>query len=143
MPVTIGEAIRRKVKEDSRTAIEISAQLGMVPGNLNKIYKKTSMESEVIARFCLVLDYDFFVHVNPFFEAEAELQIPVDENVRTTLAKLQKCKTELREVDLEAKYLRKEVEHLRDNLTTSEKYIKMLEERNAELTQGSSPSKQS
>lgn len=62
----LGEIIRQKIRENGRTAKVICEEMGMSRGNLDKIYHKESLNTDLLAQFCLVLDYDFFQHVNPF-----------------------------------------------------------------------------
>lgn len=64
--MSIGEVIQLKVRNAEKSAIEICRMLGMSRGNLDKIYKKDALATDVLAKFCLVLGYDFFTHVNPF-----------------------------------------------------------------------------
>jgi transcriptional regulator with XRE-family HTH domain len=62
----LGELVRQKIRENGRTAQSIALELGMSRGNLDKIYHKDSLNSDLLARLSLSLNYDFFQHVNPF-----------------------------------------------------------------------------
>jgi peptidoglycan hydrolase CwlO-like protein len=134
MPITIGEAIKKKVKEDPRTGKAIAASMGMQPGNLNRIYKKESLPSELIARFCVALQHDFFVYVNPFTAEEAEMEMSGNEPIQSSKAKLHKCQKELREAEKELLSCRTDVVDLRDHLQTSREYIQKLKEEINRLT---------
>lgn len=60
MAISIGEIIRRAVRDDPRSAKEICDIVGMSRGNLDKIYKKDSVNTDLLAKLCTTLNHDFF-----------------------------------------------------------------------------------
>lgn len=77
----IGSLIRKKIKEDGRTAAQLCLLLEMTRGNLDKIYQKDSITTDLLARFCLVLNYDFFQHVNPYSEGMGRTRTETEEKL--------------------------------------------------------------
>jgi DNA-binding Xre family transcriptional regulator len=119
MKLSLGEIIRRRIKEDPRTAREICSEVGMTRGNLDKIYKKDAVNTDLLAKLCIVLDYDFFQYVNPFTIAQRKLKGPQISGVEEpdeydwedTQQRIYRIMAELGEA-------RKELAHMEENLAS-------------------------
>ena len=111
----IGEIIRNRVKSDGRTAKIICAEMEMSRGNLDKIYHKESLSTDLLAQFSTVLNYDFFEHVNPFRNGDL-----LPERGVIPLGKVQK------EITLKA--VSREVESFSDQLIIAEKELEYAKE---------------
>lgn len=135
MSITLGELIRRRVRDDDRSAQEICDALGMSRGNLDKVYKKDSLNTELVARLCVLLKFDFFEYVNPFRMTGTE-GVPklrgADEDFseyRTPITRLQKCLGELHDAQRELDQLEKEVVMLRNHLSDKDHIISLMKDK--------------
>jgi hypothetical protein len=137
MSITIGEVIRRRIRDDKRSAQEICDALGMSRGNLDKIYKKTSVNTDFLARLSTLLNFDFFDYVNPFKLAgeESKPALPAvyegSTEYNTPLTRIQKCLGELYDAKKEIDILEKEVVMLRANLIDKDLIISLLKDKTA------------
>jgi transcriptional regulator with XRE-family HTH domain len=135
MTITLGELIRRRIKEDSRSAKEICDALGMTRGNLDKIYKKESLNTDLVAKFCVLLKFDFFEYVNPFrmtgVEGVPKLRGAEEDlsEYRTPMTRLQKCLGELQDAQRELDQLEKEVVMLRNHLNDKDAIISLMKDK--------------
>lgn len=131
MSISLGEVIRRRIRDDKRSAKEISDALGMSRGNLDKIYKKDSLNTDLVAKLCVLLQFDFFEYVNPFKMAGVEVdptsRIAHEDfsEYRTPQTRLQKCLGELYDAQKEVDMLEKEVVMLRANLIDKDRIIEL------------------
>jgi hypothetical protein len=130
MNKSLGELIRLKIRDDNRSAKEICAALGMSRGNLDKIYKKDSLNSDLLAKVSVLLNHDFFQYVNPFRKAELELEGPIlmdgNNEYRTPTGKLHKCLAELHESQKDLDYLEKQFAQLKAHLIDKDRIINLL-----------------
>lgn len=133
MSITLGEVIRRRIRDDHRSAQEICDALGMSRGNLDKIYKKDSVNTDLLAKLCILLQFDFFDYVNPF-KLAGEVVDPNSRyaqedfsEYRTPLSRIQKCLGDLHDTKKELDLIEKEVVLLRVNLQDKERIIKLLQ----------------
>jgi DNA-binding Xre family transcriptional regulator len=132
MTIILGEVIRRRIRDDKRSAQDICDALGMSRGNLDKIYKKDSINTDLLARLCVLLEFDFFDYVNPFKMAGAEVGPKLHgvqedfSEYRTPLTRLQKCLGELYDSQKELDMLEKEVVMLRAHLIDKDHIIALL-----------------
>jgi DNA-binding Xre family transcriptional regulator len=128
MSISLGEVIRRKIRDDRRSAQEICNELGMSRGNLDKIYKKDSINTDLLAKLCVLLQFDFFEYVNPFRMAGADVEPKYlasedAETYRTPMTRLQKCMGELQDTTKELDRVEQEVVYLRSANRDKEKII--------------------
>lgn len=56
----IGELIRQKLAEQSRTVVWLSKQLSCSRTNVYKIFEKDHLDTRLLMRICGILNYDFF-----------------------------------------------------------------------------------
>ena len=153
MTQILGEIIRRRIREDGRTAKTICEDMGMSRGNLDKIYHKDSINTDLLAKFSLILGYDFFVHVNPFRKNEREDRLrnprarakngdPNLEEAHTRLAealeKLDRAQQELnylRTMINDAKSSHKDKDEIinlmKDKISRQEQHIRDMEQKGA------------
>lgn len=138
MGVALGKIIRQKVKEDGRTAKKICEELGMSRGNLDKIYNKESLNSDLLAKFCLVLGYDFFMHVNPFRSGEVsgyehpDHQTNSEDRIypyHTPYEKVERCMRELAEATRELDFLEQSLRDLKGSLHDKDEIISLYKEK--------------
>ncbi|MFN8393871.1 MAG: hypothetical protein U0176_04285 [Bacteroidia bacterium] len=135
MSISLGEVIRRRIRDDERSAKEICDHLGMSRGNLDKIYKKDSLNTDLLAKLCVLLDFDFFDYVNPFKmkgEQGVKPHYAQEEfnEYRTPLTRLQKCLGELHDSRRELDMLEKEVVMLRTTVKDKDHIISLLRDQN-------------
>jgi DNA-binding Xre family transcriptional regulator len=133
MTVIIGEIIRKVIRDDKRSAKEISIAVGMIRGNLDKIYKKNSINTELLARFCTTLRYDFFQHVNPFVtptEGEADVYGGEDDAgvQRSPMGKLKQCMGNLHNAQRDLEYMKLELDQIKARLADKELLISIYAE---------------
>ncbi len=137
MNLILGELIRQKIRADGRTAKVICEELGMSRGNLDKIYHKESVNSDLLAKISLSLGYDFFKHVNPFRKEELENGTPdvwvegvkeeytynsVHNKLKDAMHKLDLCKQELN-------FLRIAVSNAKGSLSDKDDIIALLRDK--------------
>lgn len=129
--------IRQKIRADGRTAKVICEELGMSRGNLDKIYHKESINSDLLAKISMTLGYDFFKHVNPFRKDELENGTPavwaegvkeeytynsVHNKLRDAMQKLDRCKQELN-------FLKTAVEDAKRSLNDKDEIIVLMKDK--------------
>ncbi|MEM0996665.1 MAG: hypothetical protein AAGN35_06285 [Bacteroidota bacterium] len=122
----LGEVIRQKIREDGRTAQSIAQELGMSRGNLDKIYHKESLNSDLLARLSLALNYDFFMHVNPFRQDEhsnIRQFVPQHGRAAEAQAPYHTPADQIRELELELDRAVRELEFLEQNLSDIKKSL--------------------
>lgn len=122
----LGELVRQKIREDGRTAQSIALELGMSRGNLDKIYHKESLNSDLLARLSLSLNYDFFQHVNPFRSEEfsnVRGYYPNQGRVEDPQMPYQSPSEQIRELMQELDRNTRELEYLEQNLVDVKKSL--------------------
>lgn len=58
--VHIGEEIKKRIKEKGITIVWFSSQLSCTRANVYKIFEKKSLDTDLLLRISVILDYDFF-----------------------------------------------------------------------------------
>lgn len=138
--IPLGKVIQQKIREDKRTAKSISGELGMTPTNLSKIYSKTSLNTELLAKLSIVLEYDFFVHVNPYimegtdFDTKMGIPLEIVEKARSHYARLQTCFSALKDSQRALEAVNKEVELLRTTVASKDRVEGLLQKEIDRLT---------
>ena len=56
----IGKLIREQVESQGKTVVWLAEQLSCSRANVYKIYEKTSLDTALLMRVCIILNYDFF-----------------------------------------------------------------------------------
>ena len=140
MGISIGEIIRRAVRDDDRSAKNICDAVGMSRGNLDKIYKKDSINTDLLAKLCTTLNHDFFQYVNPFVLAEADGPRlygaeDTDNERRTPISRLNRCLGELHEAQKDLDHVEKELGQIRAHLHDKDTIIALLKDKVARLEQ--------
>lgn len=134
MAISLGEIIRRSVRDDHRSAKEICDAVGMSRGNLDKIYKKDSVNTDLLARLCTVLDHDFFQYVNPFVMAELDgprLYGAEDDpgERRTPVSRLNKCMSDLHDAKKDMDFMEREVAMIKARLNDKDRVIGLQDDK--------------
>ncbi|MBR1514450.1 MAG: helix-turn-helix domain-containing protein [Bacteroidales bacterium] len=60
MSVHIGKEIKKKVEERKMTVVGLSRELGCHRTNIYRIFDSPTVDSGVLSRLSLILDFDFF-----------------------------------------------------------------------------------
>ena len=60
MPVHIGKAIKKKMKERGLTVVGLSRELGCHRTNIYRIFDSPTVDTGVLFRLSSILHYDFF-----------------------------------------------------------------------------------
>jgi transcriptional regulator with XRE-family HTH domain len=141
----LGEIIRQKIREDGRTAQVIALELGMSRGNLDKIYHKESVNSDLLARLCISLNYDFFQHVNPFRSDEFALSRGIHPAVGraedpqsqylSPSEQIRDLTTELDRNARELEFLEQNLRDLKKSLADKDEIISLQKDKIAYLTE--------
>ena len=138
MNMSIGEIIRLKIRDDKRSAKVICSELGMTRGNLDKIYKKDSINTDLLARMCVLLDFDFFKFVNPFRKDELEMETPTfledgTAEFTTPKGKMYKCLQDLHEAQKDLDNLEKQFGQLKGHVNDKNQIIDLQKDKIALL----------
>ena len=57
--IDIGELIKQKLKEQDRSILWLAKKIGADKGNIYRMLRKKSLDSEVLYRISIVMKYDF------------------------------------------------------------------------------------
>lgn len=138
MAVILGEIIRRAIRDDSRSAKQLCDELGMSRGNLDKIYKKDSINTDLLAKLCIALNYDFFQYINPFTLAERDgpRLYGAEEDPgerRTPMTRLNRCQQDLHDAQKDLNFMEQELGRIKAHTNDKDTIIKMYKERIDEL----------
>ncbi len=130
MDKSLGEIIRIKIREDKRSVKDICEELGMTRGNLDKIYRKESINSDLLARISTLLDFDFFKYVNPFRKDELEMESPTllgdgSAEFKTPKGKLYKCLQDLHESQKDLDHIEKQFGQLKAHVYDKNQIIEL------------------
>jgi DNA-binding Xre family transcriptional regulator len=140
MGITLGEIIRRAVRDDERSAKEICDLLGMSRGNLDKIYKKDSINTDLLAKLCTTLNHDFFQYVNPFVLAERDgprlYGAEEDPGERhSPISRLNRCMGELHDAQKDLDHLDRQIALVKGQLNDKDKIISLQSDKIDQLQQ--------
>jgi DNA-binding Xre family transcriptional regulator len=140
MELSLGEIIRRAVRDDQRSAKDICDAVGMSRGNLDKIYKKDSINTDLLARLCTTLQHDFFQYVNPFVTPEKDgprLYGAEDDpgEQRTPMSRLKRCMGDLHDAQKDLNHMERELGQIQARLSDKDLVIKLYAEKIEGLTQ--------
>ena len=61
----IGEIIKQRVEAMGMSKAELARRLHMSPANVHKIFKRSSVDANLLRELSNILDYDFFRHFEP------------------------------------------------------------------------------
>ena len=64
----IGSFIRQKVEEKGMTVVEFSRQLSCTRVNAYKLFSKKSIDTDMLCRISIILEYDFFYDYSIFLK---------------------------------------------------------------------------
>jgi transcriptional regulator with XRE-family HTH domain len=75
MEQKIGEIIKRRVHITGMSKAELARRLHMSPANVHKIFKRSSVDADLLRNISNILDYDFFQHFEPEVKRHKERHI--------------------------------------------------------------------
>lgn len=58
--IHIGKQIRQKMEERKETVVWLAKHLSCSRTNVYKIFEKNSVDTDILARISIILDFDFF-----------------------------------------------------------------------------------
>lgn len=62
MNIFIGEIIKSIAERRGISKSEMARRLNMSSTNVHKIFKRESIDTALLSRICVILEYDFFLH---------------------------------------------------------------------------------
>ncbi|MBC7449920.1 MAG: helix-turn-helix transcriptional regulator [Cytophagales bacterium] len=62
MNIFIGELIKSVAERRGISKSEMARRLNMSATNVHKIFKRQSIDTDLLSRICTLLEYDFFLH---------------------------------------------------------------------------------
>ena len=66
--IHIGTLIREKLKEEERSVAWFARKLHCDRTNIYKIFQKQHLDSELLLKISIVLDYNFFLHYSSLLD---------------------------------------------------------------------------
>ena len=66
--IHIGKLIQRKLKEQERSGAWLARKLFTDPSNVSKIIRKQHIDTELLMRISLVLNFDFFKYLSESYQ---------------------------------------------------------------------------
>lgn len=67
----IGHIIQKKLKDDGKTVTWLATELGCHRTNIYHLFDKYSIDTQLLQRICIIMNYNFF----QFYEKEIEDKI--------------------------------------------------------------------
>jgi plasmid maintenance system antidote protein VapI len=64
--INIGDLIRNKLKEDGHSALWLAERLHCKRDKIYKIFRKTSIDTELLQQISFVMGFDFFRHYSDY-----------------------------------------------------------------------------
>ena len=77
MEIHIGKLVRQRLDENGHTVVWLARQLTCSRTNVYKIFEKSHLDTEMLARISVVLHYDFFSILSSSLRREENIQEPV------------------------------------------------------------------
>lgn len=110
----------------------------MSRGNLDKIYKKDSINTDLLAKLCIILDHDFFQYINPFVLAERDgpRLYGAEEDPgerRTPMSRLTRCQQDLHDAQKDLNFMEQELGRIKAHTADKDTIITIYKERIDEL----------
>lgn len=109
--INIGEEIEKVVKARKLSSAYIASKLGKTRSNMNHIYKRKTIDTELLYKICVVLDFNFF----DFYGDSLRKKMGMERGVASKTYATDK--------------LVKTIEAHEKNAATQNKYIELLEEK--------------
>ena len=110
--IHIGNLIREKLKEMHLKPADLARKISYSLPGTTRFLKHESMQTKVLRKICMALEYDFFRHYS---------EIPNEEEVNQLQENTGRLEKELEESREENEELRKEVEYLKKIVALHEK----------------------
>lgn len=77
MSIHVGQEIRRRLEEKNCTVVWLAHQLSCSRTNMYKIFEKPHLDSEMLLRISVALDYDFFALLSNQLRKDEGIRNPV------------------------------------------------------------------
>ncbi len=77
MSIHVGQEIRRRLEEKNCTVVWLAHQLSCSRTNMYKIFEKPHLDSEMLLRVSVALDYDFFALLSNQLRKDEGIRNPV------------------------------------------------------------------
>ena len=70
--IHIGKLIQRKLKEQERSGAWLARKLFTDPSNVSKIIRKQHIDTELLMRISLILNFDFFNYLSESYQTNRQ-----------------------------------------------------------------------
>jgi len=112
----IGKIIEEKLREKGISVSEFARRINTNRNNVYDIFRRDSIDTQLLQKISIVLDYDFFQHflINTNILAKSLISEP----------------KEVIELDLKVVEMEKEIQYLKELLNDKNRIIALLEEKN-------------
>ncbi len=102
MELHIGYTIKQVMIQKQMAQFELAEKIGMHVGSISRIFNQSTMQTDLLKKFCIILQYDFFAHFT------TELKLETEEVKASTCEKL------LTEKTIELESLKKEMTYINE-----------------------------
>lgn len=140
--VHIGKAILERLQKLRMTKTEFGKRIGRHQQHVNKIFEKESIDTNLLRKICLALDYNFFVlycdfptSVKAHLSAVALGNGDAHNNVgdSAVLSQLEVYKAKAENAEKTEAQLQKQIDLLERNVRTQEEMIDLLKLNNIKI----------
>ena len=69
--IHIGKAIRAELQRQERGVSWLARHLACVRSNVYRIFRKKSLDTELLSRICTILQHDFFADLSSMVEEQS------------------------------------------------------------------------
>ncbi|MFA6924380.1 MAG: hypothetical protein WC223_09025 [Bacteroidales bacterium] len=118
MYIHIGEQIKQRAKELRMGPTELSSLVNTTKQNIYGIYKRKSIDSDLLLRFSIILDFDFF-----------QLYSQLRNNVKNDVKIESAFNESMPKVSSQHDILKNELDSIRKENEMKDKMIKLLEDK--------------
>lgn len=77
MEIHIGQLIRQRLDENGHSVVWLARQLTCSRTNVYKIFEKSHLDTEMLARISVVLNYDFFSIISNTLRQKENIHEPI------------------------------------------------------------------
>ena len=123
--VHIGEIIKRVVKEKGLSVTEFGKRISKHRRNVYDIFKRESVDTELLQKISKVLEHDFFIYYNQGGNNEL---LVIGDNL-ANYKKAEKINSEYNHLAEKLAGCEKEIEYLKELIKEKDKIILLLEKK--------------
>lgn len=109
MALHIGKIIKKKLEESGMSKSEFSRRIETTPQNIYGIFKRKSMDTDLLKRISNVLNYDFFMYYTT-----ATISVPTETKGEQKIITAAELKEEIDSLKSELAALKRENQYLRE-----------------------------